>query len=478
MSQTNPTEGTEDPSASYAQEVQTIGDEKRLALFNEAWLILAVVAIIAGLIARQDGLPLLGIFMLVVTGVARVWNHYVLRRVSYHRTLEPRRAFIGETIELTLTVDNRKILPVAWLRIEDEWPAELRLLKEDDLRGTPLPQRQLLHNVFSLRWYERVRRRYTILCEQRGYYRLGPARATSGDLFGMLRSEYTFPDQDHLLVYPQVLPIEELGLPPKNPFGEITTQRQIFEDPARTIGVRDHQPEDGFRRIHWKATARKQALQSRIYEPTTSFTLIAFVNVATFDRYWYGTIPELLERNITVAASICAYAAERRYVLGLVANGSVPRSDQPIKVAPGRSPQQLSRVLEALAVVTPVATQSISQLLTRESPRLPWGATLAVVTANVSDELNRTLLRLHDAGRRLTLISLAEAPPDPLVSEQILTYHLPTAASPYSPMQTRAAWQLSARTRRESVLAAWGTGADVPSADVPSDAEAVQEAQR
>jgi len=122
-----------------------------------------------------------------------------------------------------------------------------------------------------------------------------------------------------------VLPIAELGLPPKNPFGEITTQRQIFEDPARTIGVRDHQPEDGFRRIHWKATARKQALQSKLYEPTTSFTLIAFVNVATFDRYWYGTIPELLERNITVAASICAYAAERRYVIGLVANGSVSR---------------------------------------------------------------------------------------------------------------------------------------------------------
>ena len=73
-----------------------------------------------------------------------------------------------------------------------------------------------------------------------------------------------------------------------------------------------------------------------------------------------------------------------------------------------------------------------------------------------------TLLRLHDAGHRLVLVSLAEAPPDPLVSEQILTYHLPDAASPYSPVQTRAAWQLSARSRRESVLAAWATGAQVP----------------
>ena len=114
--------------------------------------------------------------------------------------------------------------------------------------------------------------------------------------------------------------------------------------------------------------------------------------MATFDRYWYGTIPELLERCITVAASVSAYAAERRYVIGLVANGCIPRSDQPIKVAPGRDPQQLSRVLEALAVVTPVANQSIAELLAQESPRLPWGATLAIVTANLNEELNSTLL--------------------------------------------------------------------------------------
>jgi hypothetical protein len=136
----------------------------------------------------------------------------------------------------------------------------------------------------------------------------------------------------------------------------------------------------------------------------------------------------------------------------------------------------LSRVLEALAVVTPVATQSIAQLLTHESPRLPWGATLVVVTANVNDELNSTLLRLHDAGRRLVLISLAAEPPNPGVSERILSYHLPDAASPYSPLQTRAAWDLSASSRRESVLAAWSLGRGVPGGDGAPEAALVGDA--
>ena len=227
-------------------------------LFNEAWLILAVICVAIGLASRQESMTLLGVLLLIVSLVARVWNHFVLHRVSYQRTLTPRRAFIGETVDLTLTVENRKLLPVAWLRVQDEWPADLRLVEDDDLRTTPIPERNLLTNVFSLRWYERVRRHYTILCEQRGYYRLGTARATSGDILGMQRREYAYSNLDWLLVYPRVLPIEELGLPPKNPFGEVRARQQIFEDPSRTIGVRDHQPEDGFRRIHWKATARTQ----------------------------------------------------------------------------------------------------------------------------------------------------------------------------------------------------------------------------
>jgi uncharacterized protein (DUF58 family) len=252
----------------------------------------------------------------------------------------------------------------------------------------------------------------------------------SGDIIGLYKTEYTFSNLNWLIVYPRVLPIEELGLPPKDPFGEVKARLRMFEDPSRTIGVREHQPEDGFRRIHWKATARLQELQVKVYEPTTSFTTAVFLNVSTFDKYWYGTIPELLERCITVAASVCHFATEKRYVVGLVANGSVPHSDQPIKVLPGRDPQQLTHILEALAAVTPVATQDISTLLTRESPRLSWGATLIVVTANVNDELNSTLLRLHAAGRRLVLISLDKRSPDPLVSQEILTYHLPDAASP------------------------------------------------
>ncbi len=133
-----------------------------------------------------------------------------------------------------------------------------------------------------------------------------------------------------------------------------------------------------------------------------------------------------------MAASIANYAFEQRYEVGVVANGCIPHSDQPIKVLPSRRPDQLARVMEALAAVTSFATSSIQVLLLAESPRLPWGSTLVVVTAVITDELLDALLRLHEAGRRLVLVSLEE---EPLTQElppaiERGTYHLPVSQLP------------------------------------------------
>ena len=129
MTDRAPSQG-EEPQT-YAEELSGVGDQARLALFNETWMVIAVVCVLVGLVGRYESLTLLGVFMLVVSLVARLWNRYVLRRVSYQRQLEPRRAFIGETVEMTLTVENRKPLPVAWMRVQDEWPAYLRIQMDD-----------------------------------------------------------------------------------------------------------------------------------------------------------------------------------------------------------------------------------------------------------------------------------------------------------------------------------------------------------
>ncbi len=400
---------------------RVIRREHREAMFGEAWLVMAAFVTVLGLLFRVESLVFIAVMLLSIVPMAWAWNALIPWGLSYRRIFSERRAFVGETVELTVRVANAKPIPVPWLRVRDLVPAEIPL-EGGVVEPSSTPGFETLVQSFSLGWFEAEKRRYRLRCVRRGFYRFGPASMDTGDIFGLFTRWLENEAQDVFIVYPRVVPLEELGLPAKEPFGEERVRLRFLEDPSRTAGVRDYRPEDGFRRIHWKATARHQKLKSRVYEMTTTFTLAVFINVATFPRHWQGVDEALLEDVISVAASIAHYGLRHRYSVGVFANGSWPYSDQPVKVPPGRSPRHVTRVFEALAALTSFATLSIEELLLRESPFIPWGATLVVVTGVLYEELFEALARLRQKGRRLVLISLAEEEPPEL--EGIIVYRL------------------------------------------------------
>jgi len=400
-------------------------------MFSKAWINLAVLLLLVAILFNVPALLAISVLLLTVVPLAWWWAKYSLKGVTYQRALSERRAFAGETVELTLGIANEKLLPLGWLSVEDRWSSALPL-QDGHIYPSPSGQMGYYRSAFAIRWFERINRRYRLRCTRRGFYPFGPAHLRSGDIWGLFRWESVLDHLDWLIVFPQVLPLDALGFPPKEPLGETKATWRIFEDPSRAVGIRDLRPEDGFRRIHWKASARRQALQVKVFEPTTSRNLVVFLNVATFARHWEGTKPLLLEKAIAVAASVASRGVEERHLVGLMANGSIPHSDQPIKVLPSRRPDQLSRVLEALAAVTSFTTSTLEALLLAESPRLPWGSTLVVVTAIVTEDLLSALVRLYDEGRRVVLVSLEEEPLYPAsLPSGITVHHLPASQLPF-----------------------------------------------
>jgi len=434
-------------AASRAQERP---DERR-SQFSPVWFEMAGLLIIVGLIAQQRALFVLAACILTVIPCAWWWKRMSLRHVEYERRFDKRCAFPGETFEMIVRITNRKVLPLTWLEISDEVPMAMPLVR-GMLMPTHIPQIGTLNNVLSMRWYERVSRRYELRCTERGVHVLGPVHLRSGDLFTLFEARETSSSSDRLVVYPHIWPLEDLGLPSKEPFGERKAHRRLLEDPLRTVGIRDYHPEDSLRHIHWKATAHRGQLQVRVFEPAATPNLVILLNVSTFEHNWEGVLPELFERTISVGGSIATWAVGQKYKVGLVANGCMPFSDQPIRVPPGRSPGQLAAILEALACVTSFATLSMPELLRRESPRLPWGATLVVVTAIVTDGLAAALLGLRDAGRQMALVSLAEEPPPQM--ERVAIFHIPSSTLAFQrpdrgPGDAMAALQAAGLATRE-----------------------------
>lgn len=380
----------------------------------------AILLLLTGAVLHRGGLVLLALLILAVDGLVLLWRRWCLRGVVYTRSFSSTRAFFGETIDLRIRIENRKLLPVPWLLALDEVPQAVTFTA-GRIAPSELVRRAVLSHTFSLRPYERVTRHYPIRCERRGYHGFGPVRLRSGDLFGLTTTETTFPASDHLLVYPKVVSLTALGLPDKEPFGEVAAARRLIADPAVTIGAREYAPGDSLRRIHWTATARTGTLHSRVYDFTATRTFAVFLDINTFERIYEGINPALLELAITTAASVVVWAIEERHHVGLYSNAHRYSGEREIAFPPSQHAAQASMILEALASVISVSMTRIEDLLRAEANRLPWGATIVVITGRVTDALLATLLQLQAAGHVVTLIAYGHGVP-PRIAQHLTVY--------------------------------------------------------
>jgi uncharacterized protein (DUF58 family) len=379
-----------------------------------------LLLLILGIVLKEPFLVTLSSSLFVIIGLAWWWQSRSLLGVSYERKFHYTRGFPGENIDLQLEVENRKLLPISWLRIQDDWERAVGPEDEEVLAPSYIQERGFLTNIFSLHWYEKARRSYMLLLRRRGIFTVGPARLDSGDLFGIFEKRQDIRQHQYLTVFPTLLPFLKLEFPAEDPFGDQRSRQRLFEDPSQPMGIREYRPEDSFRRIHWPATARTGQLQVKVYQPTTGQIMMVCMNVSTFARHWEGVYPELLEYLIKVAATLIDEGIREGYKVGLVANGCLAHADQPFRIPPGRSPQQLAVLLQALAGVTSVVTANFERFLLREIPRVQYGATLIILTAVTTPELGQTLIQLRQHERRITLLSVAEEPPPQIPGIRII----------------------------------------------------------
>lgn len=400
------------PSADDQAASEASVSKARSLFFSSFWLWGSGFLILLGAALAERSLALLGLLTLVTAGGAWLWARFALNHVAYTRVLDTDRIFPGEKVAMRISIVNRKLLPLAWLDIEDQIPDRLRIV-EQEVIPSGIPGMETLRITTAMRWYERVSWRFHLECPVRGYFTLGPVGLRSGDLFGFFNAREDLDSFASIIVYPRVVPLDQIDIPPRHLFGDLRIRRQIITDPSRSVGVRDYRPEDSFRHVHWKATARTQQLQTKIFEPTTAVQFGVFLNLDTFEHYWEGIDYQRAENAITVAASLAIHALDSRHTVGMFANGVVGGSDQPLRVRPSRSPEQAHEILSGLAKLSPIASLNFPRLLRAETLRFPWGSTIVIVTALMTDALAAVMSELTRAGHRLVMIAIddVETPP-------------------------------------------------------------------
>lgn len=391
-------------------------------MFSQPWMAALTAVAAFALLGRRPLLFAAAMLALTASLAVAGWGRLAFRRLAFSRRLTPQRIFPGEVATLSLAVENHKRLPLPWLRLEEQVPEDVRF-SQGLVKAHYLPRRARLVTAFQVGWYERVTHRYQLTVARRGCYTFGPARVTSGDLFGFQMVEREDLATTDLLVLPPVVPLERLGLPPGLPLGGVRSQRSLEADPAAIAGTRLYDPRDDFRDVHWYATARMGELQTKVYEPMVDQSIAVFLNAATVDPAWAGLNSYWLETAVTAAASVLADCSDRHVPTGLYSNGHVQGQGGNLRLPVGPAEVAFPAALEGLACMLAPPIVAFETLLAQEAPLLPMGATVVVITAVMTEGLQRALA--DAASRRTTLVLLvggAEAPSLPGVLSHYVTW--------------------------------------------------------
>jgi len=349
---------------------------------NIFWALLILFALAA--LVRMDW----AYYLVYVVGGVWVFSHWWIRRSLANLRMTrriPQYAFTNEQVTVQLAIDNRAWLPLPWLQIQEAVPLDLK--DQSDYR-----------TVVSIGGRARIVQDYRLYCRRRGYYTIGPLTLRTSDLFGFVEARWEEEGSSELIVYPQIVPLERLGLPSRMPFGVLPSRRQLDEDPARMGGVRQYSSGDSLRRIHWKATAHEDTLLVKKFQPSQElpvFLVLDLDRVAYPPRAFVGAS----EWAISVAASVAGHMSEQRQAVGLASNGLDPLTGKlTMTIASRTGREHLMSVWRLLARIqlNPDAP-TLAPWLPAQTASLPWGATLIVITPHLTEE---ALWVLHNAYRR------------------------------------------------------------------------------
>jgi len=245
------------------------GYEVRAYAFPFVWL-MVVVALAASLIHHKQDMALLCLVVLLIVALAWGWSRSLNSGLILQTTTDSQKVFAGEPFVMELTVENAGFLP-AWVQASPPFEEAMEVLDAGERRSLNT----------ALRWHETAHFRWGLKATKRGVYRIGPSQVSAGDLLGFFPRAKASQAGRELVVFPRLVPVGPLALSKREFFGAPAPGSPV-EDPVYMLGTRDYQPGRPARFIHWRASARHQRWQEKVFEPSAQSKLVLVLSALGF----------------------------------------------------------------------------------------------------------------------------------------------------------------------------------------------------
>jgi len=289
---------------------------------------------------------------------------------------------LGDETHIEVEVSNLSTWPVS-VSVVDQPPEEFRFeAAGGDLR---LPPRA------------RMTLRYDVTPPERGTFTFGDLWLRVACRMGLASRRIRIPAAQEVRVYPNLAGIrraELLGR--KNRLAEVGIHRvRVAGQGTEFEQLREYSPDDDYRRINWKATAKRSKPTTMDYQLERSQTVLLCVDAG----YLMGTeLGWMTKLDVAInAGALLAHAA----LSGGDRVGLVVFSHRIVAhVTPAHGSGQMNRMMEALQAVRPEATRvdylSLVKFLAIHGKRRSLLAIFTdLVDTRVGDELVRALKLLR-----------------------------------------------------------------------------------
>ena len=349
----------------------------------------AMVVLSIAVIARVD--PVLGIVVLLGSWAWIGWRHppLALEGLAGERTHGDVVMF-GDAVRVELRLRAGRGIP--WVHLTDLVPFQL---------GD------------SIRWVTAVEAGETkthtaeFAATARGLHQLGPTLAVTGDTFGLRRVQSTLVPASRLLVYPRIVGLDTLTIAAGAPLPFSPVRTPLYDDPTRVVGVREYEPGDQFRTIHWTATAAAGDLLVKKYRPAIARDVMIALDLTRQVHPLPGR-RRSAELGVTVAASVAHHLVTvQREAVGIRLVGrDMPTGEDTIREqTPGRDERRLMSLLEQLARADVSASADSVGLL--DPAGLGFGTSVVFITGMLERRHVLDVMRLLRVGIHVTVILTA-----------------------------------------------------------------------
>lgn len=328
--------------------------------------------------------------------INRLTLAYGFINLAYRMEIDKITAEIGEPIEISSIIENRKPLNVSFLKIVENYS-----------KGFNIRNNQ--YTIFIMP-YQRVVRKYKIFANNRGLYYIENTNFEVGDFAGFRTKRKMLLMKKEVVILPKRLDLDENIVALGALSGDISVKRWIIDDPLMTIGIREYTGNEPERFIHWPSSIKYGNLMVKNFDFTTDNSVMIILNIETMKPSFKAAEWDIVEKAISLTRGILEDFQESRIPYGFATNSYNHNSEfrKGHYHYPGLDQNHLSTFLEILGRVDDKIPSSFETMLKELRRKQGNYTTIVIITPRLLDNYIEGINLLSKAVSNTVVVSLED----------------------------------------------------------------------